>query len=161
MTAGRLTTQKNHLRLVRAFRLVHRADPNTRLVILGSGPLRGQLSAEIEELGLSAAVMLAGHRPNPYVVLAHADCFVLSSDYEGQPMVLLEALILGLPVVTPSFDTVRGARPDGYGMLVERTVDALAGGMSAFLRGEVPTLPFDYVAYNRDATQEFYRAIGG
>ncbi|HEY7009881.1 MAG TPA: glycosyltransferase, partial [Jatrophihabitantaceae bacterium] len=114
----------------------------------------------VGELGLAAAVTLAGHQPNPYVVLAHSDCFVLSSDYEGQPMVLLEALILGLPIVTTDFGSVRGAVPDGYGLIVPRTVDDLAAGMTAFLDGEVPTREFDCAAYNRDAMAEVYRAIG-
>ena len=112
------------------------------------------------ELGLTSAVSLAGHQPNPYVIVANSDCFVLSSDYEGQPMVLLEALILGRSIVTTSFGSVRGALPEGYGKIVARETAALADGMRAFLRGEVPAKTFDYAAYNRAATQEFYTSIG-
>lgn len=75
-------------------------------------------------------------------------------------MVLLEALVLGVPAVTTDFDSVKGALPPGYGLIVPRTVAGLADGMRAFLRGEVPAKPFDYFAYNVDATTEFYRAIG-
>ena len=107
------------------------------------------MSQQIEELGLTSAVTLAGHRPNPYVIVANSDCFVLSSDYEGQPMVLLEALILGRPIVTTSFGSVRGALPEGYGMVVARDTEALAEGMRSFLRGQVVAKPFDYAAYNR------------
>jgi CDP-glycerol glycerophosphotransferase len=160
VTAGRLSTEKNQVRLIRAFDVIHQEDPSTRLVILGHGPLRDRLAALIEELGLASAVTLAGHQPNPYVVLANSDCFVLSSDYEGQPMVLLEALILGLPVISTAFDSVRGALPEGSGLVVAKDTKALTAGMRAFLRGEVPAKPFDYVQYNRDATDEFYRAIG-
>ena len=160
VTAGRLSTEKNHVRMVRAFGQVHEEDPNTRLVILGNGPLRNRLVDVITELGLASAVTLAGHQPNPYAILANSDCFVLSSDYEGQPMVLLEAMVLGLPVVTTEFGSVRGALPEGYGLVVKLKVGALADGMRAFLRGEVPTSPFDDAAYNREATHEFYRAIG-
>jgi CDP-glycerol glycerophosphotransferase len=148
------------VRLIQAFDLVHQEDPNTRLVILGSGPSRERLEQVIEEHGLTSAVTLAGHQPNPYVIVANADCFVLSSDYEGQPMVLLEALILGRPIVTTSFGSVRGALPDGYGLIVKREVEALAEGMRAFLAGKVPGREFDYVEYNRAATAEFYRATG-
>ncbi|MFN2563344.1 MAG: CDP-glycerol glycerophosphotransferase family protein [Jatrophihabitans sp.] len=160
VTAGRLSTEKNHARLIRAFDVVHQEEPSARLVILGHGPLLERLSGLIEELGLASAVTLAGHQPNPYVVLANSDCFVLSSDYEGQPMVLLEALILGLPVISTAFDSVRGALPEGSGLVVAKDTKALTAGMRAFLRGEVPAKPFDYVQYNRDATDEFYRAIG-
>jgi CDP-glycerol glycerophosphotransferase len=160
VTAGRLSAEKNHARMVRAFAKVHEEDPNTRLVILGNGPLRERLTNLVDELGLTSAVTLAGHQPNPYVILAHSDCFVLSSDYEGQPMVLLEAMVLGLPVVTTEFGSVRGALPEGYGRIVALNVGALAEGMRAFLRGEVTTRPFDAAVYNREATEEFYRAIG-
>jgi glycosyltransferase involved in cell wall biosynthesis len=160
VTAGRLSSEKNHERMIRAFDLVHQDDPNTRLVILGSGPLRPHLTEVIEDVGLTSAVMLAGHQPNPYVILANSDCFVLSSDYEGQPMVLLEALILGLPIVTTEFGSVRGALPDGTGLIVPRKIGDVAKGMKAFLRGKVKSVPFDYVAYNREATDEVYRAIG-
>ena len=129
VTVGRLSPEKNHGRLLRAFDLIHQENPNTRLVILGSGPSEERLSEQIEELGLTSAVNLAGHRPNPYVIVANSDCFVLSSDYEGQPMVLLEALILGRPIVTTSFGSVRGALPEGYGKVVARDTEALAEGM--------------------------------
>ena len=160
VTAGRLSTEKNHERLIRAFDLVHQEYPDTKLLILGSGTLKERLERVIDELGLTSAVDLAGYFANPYGVLAHSDCFVLSSDYEGQPMVLLEALVLGLPVITTDFGSVRGSMPEGHGLIVARKVRALADGMRAFLRGDVQARPFDYVGYNREATEEFYRAIG-
>jgi glycosyltransferase involved in cell wall biosynthesis len=160
VTVGRLSSEKNHARLISAFDLIHQENPNTRLVILGSGILRDRLREQIEELGLTSAVNLAGHQPNPYVIVANSDCFVLSSDYEGQPMVLLEALILGRPIVTTSFGSVRGALPEGYGKIVNRDTAALADGMRAFLRGQVPAKAFDYAEYNRAATREFYTAVG-
>lgn len=160
VTAGRLSPEKNHLRLVEAFATVYAANRDTRLVVLGRGPLSRQLNARVAELGLQDVVSLAGHLANPYAVLAASDCFVLSSDYEGQPMVFLEAMTLGLPIVTTAFDSVEDALPQDCGLVVERSVPALAEGMVAFLDGTVPTKPFDAEAYNRDAMEEFYRAIG-
>jgi glycosyltransferase involved in cell wall biosynthesis len=160
VTAGRLSPEKNHERLVRAFALV-RADHRTaHLVILGSGPHLERLRALIADLALGDAVTMAGHEANPYPVMARSDCFVLSSDYEGQPMALLEALVLGLPIVTTDFGSVRGVLPTGAGAVVARDAQALAEGMRAFLRGSVGRAPFDPDAYNRQAMQQFYRAIG-
>jgi glycosyltransferase involved in cell wall biosynthesis len=160
VTVGRLSPEKNHRRLIDAFARVHRQEPDTRLIVVGDGPLRGRLAEQITELGLDEAVLLAGHQENPFPVLAHADCFVLSSDYEGQPMVVLEARLLGLPVVCTDFDSVRSAVPAGAGLVVPRTEEGLARGMLAHLAGEVPSAPFDHVGYNRVAIGEFYRAIG-
>ncbi len=160
VTAGRLSPAKNHLRLIEAFRAVHEQDAATRLVILGDGPLMPELQAAVADHRLAAAVLLPGYRANPYPVMARADCFVLSSDYEGQPMVLLEALVLGRPIISTAFDTVRDALPAGHGLVVQRDTAALAEGMRAFLRGDVPATSFDAEAYNAECIREFYRAIG-
>jgi glycosyltransferase involved in cell wall biosynthesis len=89
-----------------------------------------------------------------------ADCFVLSSDYEGQPVVLLEALVLGLPIVVTRFGSVADTLPSGCGLVVERDADALAAGMRQFLAGAVPAASFDAAGYNAEVIGEFYRAIG-
>jgi glycosyltransferase involved in cell wall biosynthesis len=160
VTVGRLSPEKNHERLLRAFALVHQDDPGTSLLIVGDGPLRADLTRLTAVLGITESVTLAGHLPNPYRAMAQCGCFVLSSDYEGQPMVILEALVLGLPVVSTAFASVSDALPQGSGLVVAATVDALADGMRAHLRGEVPTAPFDGAVYNQHAMDEFYRAIG-
>lgn len=159
VTVGRLSPEKNHERLIRAFDLVHQEDPRTRLVIIGGGPLEGYLIELTRDLGLGDAVTIAGQQSNPHVILSKADIFVLSSDYEGQPMVILEARVLGLPVVATKFASVGGALPPGVGHVVERDEVALAEGMRAALRGEVANSSFDAVAYNAEATQDFYRVL--
>lgn len=160
VTVGRLSPEKNHARLIEAFDLLHQERPDTRLVIIGDGPLLGQLEGLAARLGLGEAVVLAGHQDNPYAVMADADCFVLSSDYEGQPMVILEARVLGLPVVATRFASVRGALPEAAGLVVDRDVEALRVGMREALEGRVPAPPFDAVGYNREAVEDFYRVLG-
>ena len=161
VTVGRLSPEKNHERLVRAFAAVHREDPDTRLVIIGAGPLAEHLQAVVEQLGLQDCVVLTGMLRNPWALMNECDAFVLSSDYEGQPMVILEARVLGLPVVSTAFGSVRGAVEDGVdGKVVERSVEALVSGMAALVRHEVPNPGFDPDAYNAEATEEFYAAIG-
>jgi glycosyltransferase involved in cell wall biosynthesis len=96
--AGRLQRQKDFPTLIRAFALVRRERP-CRLIILGQGGDLGKLRALIAELGLTGEVDLPGFQTNPYVFLARADLFVLSSLWEGSPNVLTEAMALGTPVV--------------------------------------------------------------
>jgi CDP-glycerol glycerophosphotransferase (TagB/SpsB family)/glycosyltransferase involved in cell wall biosynthesis len=160
VTVGRLSPEKNHERLLRAFDLVHQDDPDTRLVFVGYGPLAEKLQRIAKELGLAQSVTFAGLQHNPFAIMANSDVFVLSSDYEGQPMVIHEARVLGLPVVTTAFGSVEGAMPEGVGLVVPRDHEALAEGMRAALRGEVPNPPFDAQAYNHEAMDDFYRAIG-
>mgnify|MGYP001114414559 FL=1 len=160
VNVGRLSPEKNQGRLVRAFAAVHAENPNTRLVIVGDGPLAGELEALVAELGLAGSVFLTGMQRNPHAIMAKADCFVLSSDYEGQPMVILEALVLGLPIVTVEFASAKNALPAGSGLVVPQTDDGVAAGLRAYLAGDVPESRFDPEAYNRKAVGEFYRAIG-
>lgn len=155
VTVARLSPEKNQARLVRAFARVHAADPRARLLIVGDGPLRGALQEQIDAAGLGAAAFLAGARSNPFALLAAADCFVLSSTYEGQPMVLLEAAVCGLPIVSTAFASVDDALPGATIRVVAQDDDALRDGMLAFLAGEVPPSSIDSPAYVAEVTAEF------
>jgi CDP-glycerol glycerophosphotransferase len=159
VTVGRLSPEKNHARLIEAFAIVRERHPAVQLFIVGAGPLLHELELLVTKLGLSASVVLTGHLSNAEAVIAKADCFVMSSDYEGQPMVLLEALAIGIPVVTVAFGSAVDSLPPGTGLLTASTPQGLADGMAAFIEGEVPSAPFDAAAYNRRALAEFYAAI--
>src|SRR5699024_1161503 len=98
VSIGRLSPEKNFRTLIDAWVKVVRAVPNARLTILGEGLLSAELQTRIEELGLTDSVLLAGQRSNPYPTLKMADLFVLPSVHEGQPVVVLEAMTLGVAV---------------------------------------------------------------
>lgn len=161
VTVGRFSPEKNHARLLRAFASVYRTDPSVRLAIVGYGPLRDDLLTRVRKLGLESAAFVVGPYSNPFPILAAADCFVLSSNYEGQPMVLLEAAIADLPIVSVDFGSVRDALPTPTIHVVAQTDDALADGMRAFLRGEVQRSTLDVAAYNREAVAEFHAVTMG
>lgn len=95
---GRLTPQKNFPLLIEAFSRV-RARHHARLLILGEGPERPALEAQVQALGLEDDVALPGFLDNPYSCMSRAAVLVLSSDFEGLPTVLIEGLALGTPIV--------------------------------------------------------------
>lgn len=95
---GRLTRQKDFSTLLRAFARL-RAERPCRLVVLGEGRDRPALEALAAELGVAADLDLPGFSDNPYPWMARADCFVLSSRWEGSPNVLTEAMAVGTAVV--------------------------------------------------------------
>jgi CDP-glycerol glycerophosphotransferase (TagB/SpsB family)/glycosyltransferase involved in cell wall biosynthesis len=159
VTVGRLSPEKNQSRLLDAFALVHRDHPASRLAVVGDGPLRDELAQRVERLGLSEAVVMTGALANPFAVLALADCFVLSSNYEGQPMVLLEAAVAGLPIVSVRFGSVTDALPEGQLHIVAQTVEGLAQGMRDYLDGRVPASQLDATEYNAGALREFADAL--
>jgi glycosyltransferase involved in cell wall biosynthesis len=88
---------KNHAMLIEAFAKLN--NPNTNLLLIGKGRTMDEAVALTEKSGVSGRVFFEGHTNNPYKYLAKADCFVSSSDFEGFPNVLLEALACNLPII--------------------------------------------------------------
>lgn len=96
---GRLTAQKGVSYLLQAMSAVLAAYPATHLVIAGDGPLRGDLEREAGGLGLGAKVTFLGRRSDMVGILKGLDLYVQPSLWEGLPMVILEAMGAGRPVV--------------------------------------------------------------
>ncbi|MEA2590152.1 MAG: hypothetical protein QOH66_3079 [Actinomycetota bacterium] len=103
VSLGRLVTQKNQALAIEAMRSV----PDAALVILGEGPLRAELEHVIRDAGLGERVVLAGFRTDASSILAASDAVVVSSRWEGLPLVALEALAARRPLVATA---VRGIR---------------------------------------------------
>ena len=159
VTVGRLSTEKNHARLIRAFARVHASEPDTQLFVVGGGPLAGTLRELVDELGLTECVFLTGPQADPISIMRACDCFVLSSDYEGQPMVLIEAAQLALPIVSTAFGSAAGALPGDEMLIVDRGDEALAAGMRSFLAGQVPAAHLDVAAYTAEVLAQFDELI--
>ena len=100
VTAGRLMPQKNHKMMIRAFAEVMKNHPEYELVIYGDGPSDTELNNLVKELGISSNVSFPGNVKDLHDRIKSAELFVLSSDYEGMPNALIEAMCLGLPVVS-------------------------------------------------------------
>ncbi len=129
---GRLTGQKRFDLLIDAFADVAGDFPEWSLTIWGEGEARADLEGQCERLGLGDRIRLPGLTPEPGSWIETADLFALSSDYEGWPNVVLEAMAAGLPIVAT--DCPFGAREmlDGgaCGLLVPTgSVEALADGL--------------------------------
>ena len=100
VTVGRLNEQKNHKQLILAFSNIEKKYPNLRLEIYGEGPLREHLQLLIKKLKLENKVFLKGAFPDVLDRIYGARLFVLSSIYEGMPNALMEAMGMGIPVVS-------------------------------------------------------------
>lgn len=99
VTCGRLVPQKNHQLLIKAFELAIELNEHWALEIVGSGPLRDELEAFVAERNLENHIHFVGETDNVPEVLSQASVFALSSDYEGLPNVLMEAMAAGLACV--------------------------------------------------------------
>lgn len=135
-TVGRLVPVKGHTVLLRAVRVLRTMGLNVTLLLVGDGPLRGQLEAEVQRLELAQSVIFAGHQEQVYDFINMMDIFVLPSLHEGIPMVLLEALALKRPVIASRVggipEVVLNSRS---GMLVSpANVTELASGLKEMIQ---------------------------
>jgi glycosyltransferase involved in cell wall biosynthesis len=136
LAAGRLTRQKGFDLLIPAFGRVAAEHPGWRLRICGGGPLRNELQEQIQAEGLAGVVELTGPVEDMDEQWKAASLFVLSSRYEGFPLVLLEAMARGVPVVAADCPTGPAELIDDRrnGLLVAaRDIAALAGGLGAMI----------------------------
>ncbi len=160
---GRLSKPKAFDVLLNAFATIHRQRP-CRLIILGEGPLRGELETLADSLGITEDFSLPGFVSNPYAYMRQAKVFALSSAFEGFGNVLVEAMATGTPVV--STDCPSGPREilgnGRYGRLVpvgnsealaQAIMDTLDNPLdksvlaSAVNRFELDTITSQYMRY--------------
>jgi glycosyltransferase involved in cell wall biosynthesis len=139
LAAGRLTPQKGFDYLIRAFTPVAAAHPDWELRICGAGRAQAQLEAGIAEAGLEDRIVLAGPSDDIPGEMSRASIYVLSSRFEGFPLVLIEAMAKGMAVV--AFDCPTGPRDivDDHrnGILVpEKDVPGLSAGMMEMIEDE-------------------------
>jgi glycosyltransferase involved in cell wall biosynthesis len=129
-----LRPQKNHPLLLEAFHRGPASDPRAHLLSAGAGTLKSRLETQIGALGLQEKVHLLGHRSDVPDVLNAADVFVLSSDYEGNPLAVLEAMTAGKAMISTAVGGVPELVEGGCGLLVPpRDAQALSRAMSHLL----------------------------
>ncbi|MEI7451740.1 MAG: glycosyltransferase [Candidatus Falkowbacteria bacterium] len=100
IVVGRLVDQKNFSRLLDIFDLIRKKRQDVELIILGQGANRDALIKKANDLKLDAVTHFLGFNSNPYKFMARADCFCLTSVWEGLPQVLAEAMICKVPVIS-------------------------------------------------------------
>ena len=134
ITVGRLAKIKNHEMMIRAFHAVNCS--HVRLWLVGDGPERSRLEALSHELALGDHVIFVGFRHDVVGLLARSNIFLMSSDYEGISIAVLEAMRAGLPVVGTRVGGMPETVKDGHnGMLVEaRDIEAMANAIRILIK---------------------------
>ncbi len=142
-TMGRICHQKGFDILVNHMAKVHQARPDIHLYLLGDGPDREALEAQIASLGLQSTITLLGNQSNPFNYLKKMDGFVLTSRYEGQGLVIWEAKTLGLEIFIT--DNLEKYNPgiSGYRDIVSALISA----------ERKEKLPDDLAKYNADIAE--------
>ena len=107
VAAGRIAEQKNYPVMIEAFGIAHRERPNLRLSIYGTGDkaYMDTIQRMIDERGLSSVITMHGRTNDTLSVLQQSDAFLMTSDYEGMPNALVEAMAVGLPCISTNCRT--------------------------------------------------------
>lgn len=158
---ARFAREKGLDRLVEAFAALSRERSGVYLFLIGGyGPVYEELRDQVKATGLDNIVLIKS-LSNPYPILAASDAFVLSSRYEGLPMTIMEALILGKPVVSTDIPgPSEFLRSNGCGLLVEDSEEGVLDGLRAYFDGRLDALaPFDAEGFNRRALSEYEAVI--
>lgn len=103
ISIGRLTKQKDHKTIIKAFEILKNRGIKEKLYIIGSGDEKIELKKMIEEKKLEEVVFLLGYKANPYIWIKNSDIFIHSAIFEGFGLVLLEAMYLNKPIISSNF----------------------------------------------------------
>lgn len=105
VAVGRLNNQKNYDLLIDAFYDIEKDYPNHRVEIYGQGPEKDRLQNKVDKLGLSNKILFMGTKQNVMKSVANAQLYLMTSNFEGFPNALAEAMASGMPVISTNFPT--------------------------------------------------------
>ena len=134
---GRFSVEKNHIGLITAFGKFHAKHPDSELWLIGDGNLRPDAEAFARDNGLEQAVKFLGLQSNVYGYMHDADLFTLTSNFEGMPMTLIEAMGTGLPVVATRVGGIPDMLDDTSAQLVPVDMDAVAEAFEKYYADEL------------------------
>ena len=153
VTIGRFSKEKNHEMLIDAFNVFRNNHPEYGLLIIGG---YGNLYEKTKLLAKgNYDICIIKAISNPYAFLKKSDLFVLSSQYEGQPMVLFEATYCGLPCFTTNTTGSKEFMEEHGGFIVDNSINGLVEGMEAYDKGKVMKMNIDFEKHNSECKKSF------
>lgn len=157
---GRFSPEKGQEKLIIAFSQLKEVYKNIKLYIVGEGILEEELKKLVNTLEISDDIIFTGQINNVFPLINLCDCFVLSSNYEGQGLVLLESLVLDKPTISTDVTGAHSVLENGYGLLVDNSIEGIKEGMKKYLEeGTISSKKFDYKEYNKQALEMFYSLL--
>ena len=161
VNVGRFSKEKGLERLIDAFNVHSMRHDNTYLILVGAGGTeRDEIQTIVESRGDNRIVMI-DTMENPYPIVKKSDAFILSSYYEGLPMAVMEALILGKPIISTDIPGVTEFINQGYGLVVENSMEGIIEGIDSIYerRNKKDFKAFNAVEFNNNALNEFYSLL--
>lgn len=157
-TIGRLSPEKNHDSLLKAFARLSAENNAVHLTIIGSGEQESALRALATALGITEKVQFTGNLQNPFAYLKHFDAFAFVSHYEAMGLVVIEARILGLPILLSDYKAAPSVMVPGGQITVGQDPDSIYAGMRRLMaEPSAAKAPFDEAAWCEKSTRQFDR----
>ena len=142
--------QKKLSRLIEAATMLKKDNMNFKIIFIGDGPETEEYKKQVKNNQLENNIIFLGKKQNPYPYFKIADCVVLTSDYEGYPVVFLESFILEKPIITTKVSDYREVE-NKYGFVTEKDTKDIYEKMKNFiLNGFEIKEKFDYKKYNEE-----------
>lgn len=165
LTIGRLAYQKGYDIAIEACKKLKENNINFKWYVLGKGPLKEEIEADIKKNNLENDFILLGVTPNPYAYIRDCDIYVQTSRFEGFGLAIAEARMLNKPIVTTRFDAVYNQMIDKKnGLVVDMTSDGVCDGICALINDK--KLKDEIIKYlecekkgNLEELDKFYKLI--
>lgn len=153
--------QKRLTRIIEATKKLKQDGLNFKVLFIGNGKDSLQYKRLVEQYNLTKQIQFLGVKQNPYPYMKLADSIILSSDYEGYPVVLIEALILNKPIITTNISDAMEDINNKYGKVVEKNETALYETMKDFIQnGYEIKEKFNPKEYNEEIIQKIKQILG-
>ncbi len=133
---GRIVDLKDPLRLVDVCKLVSDKVKDLRVAIIGTGELENAMKEKAFQLGLKENIFFLGYQSNPFKILHDSKTMILTSKFEGTPMCALEALALGVPIVSTPVDGMSVLIKEGENGFLSEDNEVLAQGLVRIIESE-------------------------
>lgn len=148
--------QKKLSRIIDASRMLKKEGYNFRVIFVGDGQDSKEYKKQAEGI---ANIQFLGAKNNPYPYLKNSDCLIMSSNFEGYPVVFIESLILNKPIITTDVSDSKKDIQGKYGIVVEKSVDGVYSGMKEFIENPPKTQKFDPEQFNKDILKKLKEII--
>ena len=140
--------QKKLTRIIEAAKKLKEENFKFKIIFIGDGQDTKLYQEKVKEYNLEETILFLGRKENPYPYFVMSDCIILSSEYEGYPVVYLESFVLNKPIITTKVSDYKQVE-NGRGMVVEKDAQSIYMAMKEFIQnGYEVKNPFDYETYN-------------
>ena len=145
--------QKKLTRIIEASKKLKEENFKFKVLFIGDGQDTKMYQEKVKEYNLQDIILFLGRKENPYPYFSISDCIILSSEYEGYPVVYLESFVLHRPIITTKVSDYEQVE-DGRGMVVEKDTQSIYMAMKEFIQnGYEVKNPFDYETYNENVVK--------